>query len=61
MIAMACADGTVRLWNFSMRGNLAQILKFTQDAEVTEIAWSPDGTMLAAGDINGYIWVWYVP
>jgi len=61
MIAMACVDGTVRLWNLSKNGELSQTLKFTQDSEVTELAWSPDGTMLAAGDINGYIWVWQVP
>ena len=50
-LASASYDRSVRLWNLLTGQTLATYSEF-QDP-VLSLAWSPDGTMLAAGAMNG--------
>ncbi|HEX5399381.1 MAG TPA: WD40 repeat domain-containing protein, partial [Verrucomicrobiae bacterium] len=50
MIASASEDGTVKLW--STNGTLLMTLN-TQPYPATALAWSPDGTKIAAGTYTG--------
>lgn len=57
LIAVAGKDKTVRIWQLSTRRQLASF-----DNEVYSLAFTPDGTILAGGGIEGSqtIWLWDV-
>jgi WD40 repeat protein len=63
VLATACADGTIRLWNV-VTGKLRHTLPGHQRAErysgVRALAWSVDGTRLVSGGADTTVLVWDV-
>ena len=64
MIAAGGNDGSVWVINGMDDGgqleSLEILYKYEQDAEVTDLVWSPDSDVILTGDINGNIWAWRV-
>jgi WD40 repeat protein len=57
-IVTACCDGIVRLWN-SADGQVVR--EWSLDGMASAVAFSPDGTLLAAGNTEGDLFVWEMP
>ena len=63
LLAVAAADGTVRLWNVSRPGHPRRIDTVTaqgQDDALYAAAFSPDGSVLAAAGADGTVGLWNV-
>jgi WD40 repeat protein/transcriptional regulator with XRE-family HTH domain len=63
LLAVAAADGTLRLWNVSRPGHPVQILtvaKLGRDDPLYAAAFSPDGSVLAAAGADGTVSLWRV-
>ena len=56
----AASTGLVRLWDLTARRSLGQLGEGSTDS-LESVAYSPDGSMLAAADVAGSIWLWEVP
>ncbi len=56
LIAAACGDGTVRIWDEAM-GYLIRVLN-GQCGPTLSVTWSPDGAQLISGAADGQILVW---
>jgi WD40 repeat protein/transcriptional regulator with XRE-family HTH domain len=63
LLAVAAADGTLRLWNVSRPGHPRRIDTVTaqgQDDALYAAAFSPDGSVLAAAGADGTVGLWNV-
>ena len=63
VLAVAAADGTLRLWNVSRPGHPTRIGTVTaqgQDDALYAAAFSPDGSVLAAAGADGTVSLWKV-
>jgi len=64
LIGAAGKDGSV--WLISGLDDDGQIQPleilsaYSQDSQVTDLVWSPDGDVLITGDVTGNIWAWQV-
>jgi hypothetical protein len=57
-LATATSDNMIRLWNVNTDSTLQQIAELqNQSGAVVALAFSGDGTLLAAGDANGSIYL----
>src|SRR5262249_47395504 len=59
LLASACADGTVRLWDVAQRREVTVFRGPAQ--EVRCVAFSPDGLTVAAGGFDASVRLWDVP
>jgi len=50
------SNGEIKIWELSTAKPTGQIFKMDQQAKT--IAFSPNGKMIAAGELNGKIWIW---
>lgn len=50
-------DGTVRLWNIKLGSPVGDLIR-TFGGELTDLAFSPDGSLIAAGARDGLIRLW---
>jgi WD40 repeat protein len=57
LIASASCDGTARLWNTTTRKPFGRVLQHSDKPEVSTIAFSPNGQLVATG-ANGMIFLW---
>jgi WD40 repeat protein len=55
-IAFCCLN-TVKLWDIGS-GNIIRLFKPKQYSHIQSVTFSPDGTRIAAGDMNGQITLW---
>jgi WD40 repeat protein/tRNA A-37 threonylcarbamoyl transferase component Bud32 len=65
VLAVAGADGAIRLWDLAARTRLAVLRtdihrRAGHDARPLALAFSPDGMLLASGHVDGAIHVWDV-
>lgn len=60
LLAVAGADGAVGLWRAGTGDRLAAVRRLpgVADGEVTSVAFSPDGDLVAAGSKDGHVRVW---
>ena len=59
MLATACFDGSVRLWNVQ-DGTCIQVFSGHRDSSVYSVAFSPSGNYLASGCLAGQLHIWNV-
>jgi WD40 repeat protein len=52
LLASAGRDGNIKIWDVT-DGDQVEIISVTTVTEVSSVAWSPDGTLLAYGTANG--------
>lgn len=52
LLASAGRDGNIKIWDIP-NGNQVEIINVSANTEVSSVAWSPDGTLLAYGSANG--------
>ena len=58
-LASGSEDKTIRLWDV-VNGDLIDTITANDMEEVVDIAFSPDGKMLASGDTRGVVYLWDV-
>ena len=58
-LATCGADQTIRLWS-TADGSPQGTLKDRDNEDLYVVRYSPDGTMLVAGDRKGFVWQWEV-
>lgn len=58
VLAVALSDGTVRVGDVLREGEKTAVLRGPSDTHLTSVAWSEDGTILAACGGNGSVTVW---
>lgn len=56
VLAIACGDGVVRIWDLATRSLVAQLPG--HHGFVLALAFFDNGTRLASGDESGNIWIW---
>ena len=57
-LAAGCDDGVVRIWNTGDNATPTHLR--LHDARINCVAWSPDGTLIVSGDMNGTLKVYDV-
>lgn len=60
VVASGSADRTVRLWCYDRQGDVTVHVLRQHRAEVTSVAFSPDGNMLMSGSADGTVICWRV-
>jgi WD40 repeat protein/transcriptional regulator with XRE-family HTH domain len=59
LLAAACGDGYVRLWDLTSGQQLAALpVDAGVSGGVTAVAFSPEGTLLASAEVDGAVQVW---
>lgn len=56
-LAVSSVSGEIKIWDISTSSEL-KFLAVAENALVTAIDWSKDGTQLAAASTDGSIWIW---
>lgn len=59
LLATGSQSGTVAVWNWET-GELLREIQASPFAEITSLAFSPDGLLLAVGDNSGIVTLWDV-
>ena len=59
MLATACFDGSVCLWNIQ-DGTCIQVFSRHRDSSVYSVAFSPSGNDIASGSLAGQLHIWNV-
>jgi WD40 repeat protein len=57
-LASASSDGSVRIWSLESQTTVEYLSVAKQEGWINSLAFSPDGTLLVAGSVNGTLVFW---